>query len=286
MNTNTTQNEVQISARLQREAKAVSLKAPALLERRGLQAAFSDWLLTQDRGLTWLFGVLDVTQVERLERYTQQALLHHLSTDLGGVPVYLSNSSGLRFAFLLSGKPSLPRKVAFPGVERGYALIGEGLTGTVGVRWERLLHLLVAGMSGSGKSTFLRALVYQALAEGFSLGLGDLDGVTFPMLEEHPQLLTQIAHTPEEMLALVQRALGECDHRDALYRQTPGFPEKLEEYNAIAGREGLEVLPRVLIVLDEYNSAVLASGGAKGPLGEAAALLGRDLVYHGYRDDR
>jgi len=269
------EEQLQISRSRLREAEAIAKRLPDVLQRRGLRPAFSDWLLTADHGLTWLFGVLDLRRVGRLEQYTQPELLHHLSTAIGGRPVYLSNSSGLRYAVLLSAPPRLPQRVDFPGVQRGSVVLGQRATGELlRVPWERLGHLLVAGKTGAGKSSFDRLVVYQALAEGCQLLLADLDGATFPMLAEHPTLLAPLARSPEAMLSVVERALGECDHRASVYGQVGGFPENLEEYNAVAVREGAAPLARVLVVLDEFNAAVLGSGGANGPLATAVAALG------------
>ncbi len=257
------------------EAQSIAERIPAVLQRRGLRPAFSGWLLTEDRGLTWLFGVLDQRRLQKLEHYTGDALLHHLSTAIGGRPIYLSNHSGLRYAVLLSEPPRLPKKVTFPGVRREQALLGQRYTGqTLAVPWSRLGHLLVAGKTGAGKSNFLRLLVHQALAAGHRLLLADRDNATFPMLAEHPALLAPLAHDEKTMLEIVERGLGTCEHRAELYAQLPGFPEKLQEYNRIAVGEGAEPLSRILVVLDEYNAAVLATGGAKGPLATAVAELG------------
>jgi len=149
-----------------------------------------------------------------------------------------------------------------------------GTGGEVRLQWARLGHLLVAGQTGAGKSAFLRLLVYQALREGAALLLGDLDGATFPMLAGHPALLAPIAGTPEEMRALVARGLGECDARAAQFGQVDGFPDNLGEYNALAQAAGAPALPRLFVVLDEFNAAALATGGARGELATAAAELG------------
>ncbi|HOV49547.1 MAG TPA: FtsK/SpoIIIE domain-containing protein [Anaerolineae bacterium] len=267
--------DLQISRSRLREAEAIARRLPDVLRRRGLSPAFSDWLVTADHGLTWLFGVLDLRRIERLEQYSRPDLLHHLSTAIGGRPVYLSNSSGLRYAVLLSAPPRLPRRVDFPGVQRGQVLLGQRATGELlRVSWEHLGHLLVAGKTGAGKSSFDRLVVYQALAEGCQLLLADLDGATFPMLDGHPALLAPLAHTPEAMLGVVEQALGECDHRAVLYGQVGTFPENLAEYNVAVVREGGTPLPRVLVVLDEFNTAVLSSGGATGPLAATVATLG------------
>lgn len=267
--------DLQISRSRLREAEAIARRLPDVLRRRGLYPAFSDWLVTADHGLTWLFGVLDLRRIERLEQYSQPDLLHHLSTAIGGRPVYLSNSSGLRYAVLLSAPPHLPRRVDFPGVQRGQLLLGQRATGELlRVSWEHLGHVLVAGKTGAGKSSFDRLVVYQALAEGCQLLLADLDGATFPMLVGHPALLAPLARSSEAMLGVVETALGECDHRASAYGQVGGFPETLAEYNMAAVREGAAPLRRVLVVLDEYNAAVLDRGGANGPLATAVATLG------------
>jgi hypothetical protein len=257
------------------EAQTIASRIPTVLEQRGLEPAFSDWLITEDRGLVVLFGVLDVQQIQRLEQYTHAPLIHHISTAIGGRPIEISNSSGLRYAVLLSKPPRLPRSINFPGLRRGYVRLGMRFTGEpVEISWASLGHALVAGMTRSGKSSFDRLLVYQALAEGFQILLGDLDGVTFPMLADHPALLSPIANSPAEMLEIVERALGECDHRQEIYDQAPGYPEKLDEYNRIARDNGLTPVPRLLVILDEFNAAVSAAGGHRGPLATRVAELG------------
>ncbi|MBN2390746.1 MAG: hypothetical protein JXR84_08485 [Anaerolineae bacterium] len=256
------------------EAEHAARVIPATLAQRGLKPLFSDWLLTEDHGATWLFGVLDVAQVPRLEDFLRADLLHHISTALHGRPVFVSNSSGLRYAVLLSRPPHLPKHVDFPGIERGKLRLGLGAGGReIAAPWERTGHLLVAGKTGSGKSVFLRLVVHQAIGDGAQLLLGDLDGATFPMLAEHPALLAPIATTPEAMHALIERGLGERDHRIALYRQIAGFPETLDEYNTLAEAQGAPILPRVIVVLDEFNTATIATGGANGGLAKAAAEL-------------
>jgi hypothetical protein len=257
------------------EAEQAARVIPATLMQRGLRPLFSDWLLTEDHGLTWLFGVLDVARIARLEDFIRADLLHHISTALHGKHVFLSNSSGLRYAVLLSRPPRLPKNVDFPGIERGRLRLGIGAGGgEIGALWSKVGHLLVAGKTGAGKSVLLRLAVHQALGDGAQLLLGDLDGATFPMLAGHPALLAPIASAPEAMHALIERGLGECEHRATLYGQVDGYPETLEEYNALAASQGAPALARLVVVLDEFNTATLATGGANGGLAKAAAQLG------------
>jgi hypothetical protein len=269
--------------------QAVVRRVPAVLAGRGLEPAFSGWVMTSHAGRVWLFGVLDLPRLERLERYTDGALLHHLSTVCDGVPVYVSNSSGLRYGFLLSRRPTLPRRLDFPGCARGVARLGErGAGQPVSVRWDDLGHLLVAGMTRSGKSNFLRLVTYQGLREGAQLLLADVDGATFPMLAGSPSLLAPIAGTPDEVHGLVKKGLAECDRRSLLYSQAEGFPETLDEYNTKIARRSspsnplnpFHPLSRVLVVLDEFNATAVALGGARGAFaGDVASLCWRGLKF-------
>jgi len=247
---------------------------PHVLAQRGLEPCFSDWVLTRSgRGDVWLYGVLDTRKIARMERYTSPDLLHQVSTVARGVPVYPSNTNGLRYGFLLSGRPRLPGRVDFPGIERGVVRMGVDLRGEVKCTWDRLGHLLVAGMTGYGKSVFLRLLAHQAIADGARLLLADLDGATFPMLVGCPALVAPIAGNPQEAHSVVGLALGECDKRAALYAAAGGFPDSLADYNHLAVKSGEDPLPRLLVILDEYNATAVALGGARGQFASDTAAL-------------
>jgi energy-coupling factor transporter ATP-binding protein EcfA2 len=144
----------------------------------------------------------------------------------------------------------------------------------VNLPWPKLGHLLVAGKTGSGKSVFLRLLVYQAIAEGAQLLLVDLDGATFPMLANHPALVAPVATSSQTAQEAVERALGECEHRAMLYQQMGGFPENLEEYNVLAIRQQIELPPRLLIVLDEFSTLMTTLGGPKSAFANQVTELG------------
>ena len=247
---------------------------PHVLAQRGLEPCFSDWVLTRSgRGDVWLYGVLDTRKIARMERYTSPDLLHQVSTVARGVPVYPSNTNGLRYGFLLSGRPRLPGRVDFPGIERGVVRMGVDLRGEVKCTWDKLGHLLVAGMTGYGKSVFLRLLVHQAIADGARLLLSDLDQTSFNMLVGCPSLVAPIAANPREAHQVVGLALGECDRRAALYAAAGGFPDNLGDYNHLAVKSGEDPLPRLLVILDEFNATAVALGGARGQFASDTAAL-------------
>lgn len=255
--------------------QSVTRRVPKVMAARGLESHIEEWIMTVNADRVWLFAVLNPRTLERLERYTDKALIHHLVSACDGTLVFISNTDGLRYGFLLSRRPRLPKSVDFPGCKRGVVRLGLGPTGhPVAVRWEDVGHILMAGMTGSGKSNALRLLVHQAIGEGARLLLADLDGATFPMLRGDSTLLAPIADTPEGAREIVSRALAECDRRAALYQSIDGYPDKLAEYNAAIVKAGEDPLPRVLCVLDEFNATVTALGGHRGQFSRDVAQLG------------
>ena len=231
------------------------------------------WLLTEHGARVWLFGVLDDKRLPSLTPYTSSDTLHHLSTALRGKPILISNTTGLRYAVLLSRQPQMPKEVAFPGLDRDTVRLGVDISQREKrTTWQSLGHVLVAGKNGSGKSTFNRLLVYQALAEGHRLFLADPHGTTFPMLEGHPALFCPIVRDGAGALEMAQRALGECRNRSDLFRQTDGFPEDLDDYNRLVTKRGGDPLPRLVLILDEFN--MLAD--EEPDLIEVTKMLGRE----------
>jgi len=268
--------DITISHREMRLAETVSRQLSNALTRRKLTPAFSDFYVTRLAGMTPLIAVLDTAKLGDHSPYINQDLLHQLSTDLGGLPVYLSNHSGIRYVVLLSPLPKLPRKVNLPlDIPRGKLAIGVRFTGQpVLLDWETFLHLAVLGNTGSGKSIFLQSLVSQAIRDDMKLLLSDIDQTTFGMLENHPNLAAPIATCPQAALGLIEQALAECDRRAELFKSLPERPQKLSEYNALAVKAHLEPLPRLLVILDEASTVLTTLGGAKGAMGQALATLG------------
>lgn len=272
-----------ITRREMRLAETVASRLPPLLQRRGLKAPFRGFYLTEVSGLRLLIADMDTNQVNFLERYTTGELVNHLRMETG-LPVYLAQNNGLRYVLLLSPFPRLPRKIELPTDAPAHQVtLGVRVDGTQAqLGWGQMGHVLAAGMTGSGKSAFLRLLVWQALRDGMKLLLSDLDGATFPMLANHPALLLPIAASPVEAFDLIERALGECDHRAALFKQAEGYPENLAEYNAQAVKAGKEPLSRLLVVLDEFSATAAAEPQIKAQiaaLGWRGRKFGLNVVF-------
>ncbi len=258
------------------QANHVAQKLIEFLKARRMIPAFTHFFVFQAAGMTFLVAVLDFTQIGDHGRYIDKNFLHELSTDLKGLPVYLSNSTGIRYLVLLSPLPRLPQKVDLPlDTPHGQLLLGVRFNmKSVSVDWETTPHIAVLGATGSGKSMCLQSFAIQAIRDDMKLLLCDMDQTTFGRFKNHSSLLAPIATTPQAALELIEKAIAECDRRAELFVQTPEHPQKISEYNTIARRHGKEILPRVLAILDEASATLTALGGAKGALGQALATLG------------
>lgn len=202
------------------------------------------------------------------EKY--EAATHRIQTivrdRIAWAKVVWVNSTGWRWAIRLSRVQPLPKLLPFPGVSRATILIGKTRNGKgVDFNWHTFdNHIIVAGMTRSGKSSFVRMLVYQALSAGAQLMIADMKERTFLAFEHHPGLIRPIAVTPQDADALIDAVRGEIEHRKRMFNDTPGLHEKLSEYNVAAIRTGKPTLPRLLVVLDEYLFAINALGGPRG----------------------
>jgi hypothetical protein len=258
------------------EAEQIARTLSASFERRNLKPFFTNLFLFQDLGMTILIAVLDTARIGDHAKYIQDDLLHQLKTELGGRSVYLSNTTGIRYVILLTALPKLPRSIELPrDIPHGMISLGMRFNGRIiTLPWSKLGHLLIVGMTGSGKSGLMRSLAIQATRNGIRLALADIDGTTFAMLDGHPLLFAPIAASPHEALDLILKTLTECDHRAELYKSITGFPENMDEYNALAVKAGKEPLSRILVMLDESSSVLKAMGGGSGELAGKIAELG------------
>jgi len=266
----------QINRRYFLEAEQIAKRLPAFFERRNLKPLFTNLFLFQDLGMTILIAVLDTAHIGDHSQYIQEDLIHQLKTELGGRSVYLSNSTGIRYVILLSALPRLPRSIELPAaVPTGSVSLGMRFSGQlINIPWNKLGHLLIVGMTGSGKSSLLRSIALQAIRNGIQLALADIDQTTFAMLAGHPLLFAPIATSPQDALELIQKALGECDHRAAIFKSMPDYPENIDEYNTLAVKAGKEPLTRIIVMLDESSSVLKAMGGGSGELAGKLAELG------------
>lgn len=203
----------------------------------------------------------------KIERLQDPGVAHQIQTSLGGRRVKITNSQGLLFGVALEpGVPRpvmpLPRRVVLDlnsrPAGRYLVPIGQGSHGPV---WRSLLetgHILVGGESGSGKSTWLRAILVALLSahssEELQVALVDPKQVEFQVYKGLPHLLAPVATEAAEASALTARLLAELDRRRARFAGVGA--RNLVNYRHLTG----ELLPLVLLVVDEVTDIALEAG--------------------------
>ncbi len=99
--------------------------------------------------------------------------------------------------------------------------------------------------------------------------LGDPDGRTFSFMENAHQLLAPVANTLEGCVQLVEIALQEIAKRTRHFDALPNKPDNRDEYNA----RTKEKMPQLLVILDEFNGIVMATGGARGDFAQKTTQI-------------
>ncbi len=114
----------------------------------------------------------------------------------------------------------------------------------------KMPNLLVAGVTGSGKSVFLHdiilSILYKAHPDDVKLLLFDMKNIEFPLLNGIPHMLQDTIVDTDTGLDVLMWLQNEKDER--LYKLSRAKAENIDEYNAKAKTK----LPRIVLIMDEY----------------------------------
>lgn len=129
----------------------------------------------------------------------------------------------------------------------------------------KMIHLLVAGSSGSGKSVFLGSLIisliYKYSPEELRLILIDPKKTEFVLYNNLPHLMiNEIITDAGKAVQSLNWAIGEMNRRYGLFEQMSRagtYVVNLDEYNAQL--EKSKRLPKIVIIIDELADLMLAA---------------------------
>ncbi|HEY4346866.1 MAG TPA: FtsK/SpoIIIE domain-containing protein [Gaiellaceae bacterium] len=137
-----------------------------------------------------------------------------------------------------------------------YVPVGADISGeVVGIDFSssETPHLLIAGITGSGKSValeaILRGLIERHGPDELQLHLIDPKGTELADFDGQPHVRGRIGIDAEDAIALLEAGVEEMQRRYAVMKQAG--VRSLPDYNAAVGPDG-QRLPWWLIVLDEY----------------------------------
>lgn len=143
-------------------------------------------------------------------------------------------------------------------------------------------HMLIAGTTGSGKSVFiddiLISILCKAKPEEVRLLLIDPKIVELNPYNNVPHLLAPVINTPEESLNSFMWV------EDEMLRRYDTFSsvnvKHIDVYNSYAEKNGLDKLPRILIIVDEFTDLMLESPKETNEVIDRIARLGRAAGVH------
>lgn len=111
-------------------------------------------------------------------------------------------------------------------------------------------HFLIGGMTGSGKSEFLRSLLLSLLVRHspnhLRIALVDPKRVTFPEFEQVAWLYSPVAKDSNSVIELMERLVEEMEKRYQLFEAVSCAD--LSSYN----QQASQLLPRIVCLFDEY----------------------------------
>jgi len=230
------------------------------------EVAWKRTILLNDLGVV-AFEVDTLRLPVKIEHLLDPDVAHQMEATLGGRRVWMANSSSLAFCVSLEQKAPtavarLPRRVSLDLDARpggAYLIpVGQGQEGPV---WRSLLdtgHVLVGGETGSGKSTWLNAMLVALLAshtpQQLQVAIVDPKQVEFQTYSGVPHLFDDLVVEVGQAGALLARVLLEVDRRMALF--TRAGAKSLASYNDKVG----EPLPLILLLVDEVTDVALQAG--------------------------
>lgn len=148
-----------------------------------------------------------------------------------------------------------PSKVSFAV---GKDISGNCIVGNIA----KLPHMLIAGTTGSGKSvctnSLIISLLYKATPEEVRLIMVDPKMVELGMYNGIPHLLIPVVTDPKKAAGALQWAVNEMMKRYRIFSEV-GAKDLASYNNHARKREDLEVMPQIVVVIDELADLMLVA---------------------------
>jgi hypothetical protein len=126
---------------------------------------------------------------------------------------------------------------------------------------QELGSFMVVGITGSGKTSFVHSILHQLLCNSNPIDLrfviSDLkEGLDFRIYKRLPHLLLPVATTTNETNEQINRLLSEMSERAQLFKAIPQdrLCNNLDDYHRLGSALGLPRLPRIVMIVDEFQN--------------------------------
>jgi S-DNA-T family DNA segregation ATPase FtsK/SpoIIIE len=133
--------------------------------------------------------------------------------------------------------------------------------GAVCIDLARMPHLLIAGATGSGKSSLINVIIcgllYQNRPEDVRLVMIDPKMVELSVYNKVPHLYLPVVTDMDKVLGVLRWTLREMERRYALFRDSGA--RNLSRYNQMLDQRGEKRLPFIVVVIDELADLMMVA---------------------------
>ena len=146
----------------------------------------------------------------------------------------------------------------------------------------RMPHMLVSGTTGSGKSvclnTIITSFLYNTTPEELQLIMVDPKQVEMAAYNDMPHMLIPVVTDPKKASGALAWAVTEMINRYKLF-SLAGVKE-IEKYNALALKDEKPIMPKIVIIIDEFADLMMTSSKEVEDAVCRIAQLGRASGIH------
>ncbi|MDR2099444.1 MAG: DNA translocase FtsK, partial [Campylobacteraceae bacterium] len=127
---------------------------------------------------------------------------------------------------------------------------------------KKLPHLLIAGTTGSGKSVginaMLMSLLYKNSPDTLRLMMIDPKMLEFSIYNDIPHLLTPVITNSKQAIIALSNMVAEMERRYKIMSHSK--TKNIESYNEKIKSEGGEIMPYIVVIIDELADLMMTSG--------------------------